>query len=81
MKRREYEVERQIKLTKDNIQYFENIEQQLAHITVDDIDEIRDELAEQGYMKARKQSKKKKNLKFSCNTIVLQMEIRCLSVK
>ena len=60
LKRREYEVERQIKLTKDNIQYFENIEQQLAHITVDDIDEIRDELAEQGYMKARKQSKKKK---------------------
>jgi len=60
LKTREHELHHQIELTKENINYFESIEQQLAHITVDDIDDIRDELAEQGYMKQRKQSKKTK---------------------
>ena len=55
MKTRAHELTRQIDLTKENITYFENIEQQLAHISVDDIDDIREELAEQGYMKQRKQ--------------------------
>ncbi len=58
----------QIKLTKENIDYFDNIEQQLKHITVDDIDDIRDELAEQGFMKQRKQSKKKKQSKIQLQT-------------
>ena len=66
----------QIKLTKENIDYFDNIEQQLKHITVDDIDDIRDELAEQGFMKQRKQSKKKNSLKFNFKRIILLMEIR-----
>ncbi|MDW3986931.1 NFACT family protein [Staphylococcus saprophyticus] len=60
LKTREHELHHQIDLTKENINYFESIEQQLAHISVNDIDDIRDELAEQGYMKQRKQSKKKK---------------------
>ncbi|MBU5904556.1 NFACT family protein, partial [Vibrio cholerae O1] len=47
-------------LTKDNIDYFSTIEQQLHHISVHDIDEIRDELAEQGFMKQRKNQTKKK---------------------
>ncbi|PTI43516.1 hypothetical protein BU062_03260 [Staphylococcus succinus] len=60
LKTRAHELHHQIDLTKENIAYFESIDQQLAHISVDDIDDIRDELAEQGYMKQRKQSKKKK---------------------
>ncbi|KYH14721.1 Rqc2 family fibronectin-binding protein [Staphylococcus kloosii] len=60
LKTRDHELDKQIALTKENINYFENIEQQLAHITVNEIDDIRDELAEQGFMKQRKQSKKKK---------------------
>src|SRR5699024_11543398 len=50
----------QINLTKENITDYENIEQQLAHISVDDIDDNREELAEQGHMKQRKQKNKKK---------------------
>ena len=68
MKTREHELTHQIKLTKENIDYFDNIEQQLKHITVDDIDDIRDELAEQGFMKQRKQSKKKKQSKIQLQT-------------
>ena len=60
MKTREHELKHQIQLTKENIAYFETIEQQLQHITVDEIDEIRDELAEQGFMKQRRQRHKKK---------------------
>ncbi|MGW7977462.1 fibronectin-binding domain-containing protein [Staphylococcus xylosus] len=60
LKTREHELQHQIKLTKENINYFESIEQQLTHISVDEIDDIRDELADQGFMKQRKQSKKKK---------------------
>ncbi|MBE6179337.1 MAG: fibronectin-binding domain-containing protein, partial [Staphylococcus xylosus] len=60
LKTREHELQHQIQLTKENIDYFESIEQQLAHISVDEIDDIRDELADQGFMKQRKQSKKKK---------------------
>ncbi|NQD97880.1 Rqc2 family fibronectin-binding protein [Staphylococcus xylosus] len=60
LKTREHELQHQIQLTKENINYFESIEQQLTHISVDEIDDIRDELADQGFMKQRKQSKKKK---------------------
>ncbi|SCT73949.1 fibrinogen binding protein [Staphylococcus xylosus] len=63
LKTREHELQHQIQLTKENIDYFESIEQQLAHISVDEIDDIRDELADQGFMKQRKQSKKKKKKK------------------
>ncbi|MGV3243757.1 Rqc2 family fibronectin-binding protein [Staphylococcus sp. 11261D007BR] len=63
MKTRERELEHQIQLTKENIRYFESIDQQLSHITVDEIDEIREELAEQGFIKQRKRSNKKKKQK------------------
>ena len=59
MKTREHELQRQIQLTKENIDYFTGIEQQLEHITVNEIDDIRDELADQGFMKQRKNVKKK----------------------
>ncbi|MBI5974554.1 Rqc2 family fibronectin-binding protein [Staphylococcus canis] len=70
MKTREHELKRQIKLTKENIQYFESIDQQLAHITVDEIDDIREELADQGFIKQRKQHKKKKQHKIQLQTYV-----------
>ncbi|WP_367120805.1 Rqc2 family fibronectin-binding protein [Staphylococcus capitis] len=68
LKTREHELEHQIQLTKENIDYFSNIEQQLEHITVDDIDDIRDELADQGFMKQRKNTKKKKNAQIQLQT-------------
>ncbi|PUZ34045.1 fibronectin-binding domain-containing protein [Staphylococcus arlettae] len=60
LKTREHELQHQMELTQENIAYFESIEQQLTHISVDEIDDIRDELAEQGFMKQRKQKKQKK---------------------
>ena len=41
-----------------------------SHITVDEIDDIRDELAEQGFMKQRKNIKKKKNDKIQLQTYI-----------
>ncbi len=63
LKTRERELTLQIQLTKDNINYFENIEQQLAHIQVQEIDDIREELVEQGYLKQKKLQRKKKQQK------------------
>lgn len=63
MKTREHELKHQISLTKENIDYFMRLEQQLQHITVDDIDDIREELEEQGFVKQRKKHKKKKKHK------------------
>lgn len=68
LKTREHELDHQIQLTKENIDYFSNIEQQLEHITVDDIDDIREELADQGFMKQRKNTKKKKNAQIQLQT-------------
>ena len=70
MKTRERELDHQIALTRDNIDYFANIEQQLEHITVDEIDDIRDELAEQGFMKQRKNTRKKKQDKIHLQTYI-----------
>ncbi len=63
LKTRERELTHQIQLTKDNINYFENIEQQLAHIHVQEIDDIREEIVEQGYLKQKKLQRKKKQQK------------------
>ena len=73
LKTREHELDHQIQLTKENIDYFSNIEQQLDHITVDDIDDIRDELADQGFMKQRKIIKRRKMLKSNYKLIVQVM--------
>ena len=63
MKTREHELQHQLQLTKENIDYFTSIEQQLEHITVNEIDDIRDELADQGFMKQRKMLRRRKMLK------------------
>ena len=70
MKTRERELDLQIALTRENIDYFANIEQQLEHITVNEIDDIRDELAELGFMKQRKNTKKKKQDKIHLQTYI-----------
>lgn len=68
LKTREIELEKQIKLTHSNILYFESLEQQLAHISVEDIDDIREELEDQGFVKKRKSKKKKKSNKITITT-------------
>ncbi|MCG7338691.1 NFACT family protein [Staphylococcus sp. ACRSN] len=70
LKTRAHELKHQIELTKENISYFESIDQQLSHITVNEIDDIRDELAEQGFMKQRKQNKKKKKQTIELQTYI-----------
>ena len=70
MKTREHELQHQLQLTKENIDYFTGIEQQLEHITVNEIDDIRDELADQGFMKQRKNVKKKKNAKIQLQSYI-----------
>ncbi|ENR2669962.1 NFACT family protein [Staphylococcus pseudintermedius] len=70
MKTRERELTHQITLTEENIAYFENIEQQLSHIQVHEIDDIREELAEKGFIKQKKQQKKKKQQKIQLQSYV-----------
>ncbi|HGH0720942.1 TPA: NFACT family protein [Staphylococcus pseudintermedius] len=70
MKTRERELTHQITLTEENIAYFENIEHQLSHIQVHEIDDIREELAEQGFIKQKKQQKKKKQQKIQLQSYV-----------
>ncbi|MGS3976612.1 NFACT family protein [Staphylococcus pseudintermedius] len=70
MKTRDRELTHQITLTEENIAYFENIEQQLSHIQVHEIDDIREELAEQGFIKQKKQQKKKKQQKIQLQSYV-----------
>ncbi|SDW59206.1 NFACT family protein [Paenibacillus sp. CF384] len=55
-------VAEQMQRTREEIQYLASLLQQLESASLSDIDEIRDELAEQGYMRAREKrgAKKKK---------------------
>ncbi|OKL37190.1 Rqc2 family fibronectin-binding protein [Domibacillus mangrovi] len=53
-------VQEQITKTNDEIHYFEALLQQLESASPRDIEEIREELAEEGYIKARHVKKKKK---------------------
>ncbi|MCP3739033.1 Rqc2 family fibronectin-binding protein [Rossellomorea sp. BNER] len=53
-------VHEQIEKAKDEIQYFEQLLQQLESALPKDIEEIREELEEEGYLRAKKTSKKKK---------------------
>lgn len=50
----------QKKKAEDEIQYFEMLSQQVQQAAPADIEEIREELAEQGYLKMRASKKKKK---------------------
>jgi len=56
-------VQEQLEKTKDEIAYFEMLSQQVQQAAPSDIEEIREELAEQGYLKLRHARKKKKQAK------------------
>lgn len=56
-------VQEQLEKTKEEITYFEMLAQQVQQAAPGDIEEIREELAEQGYLKLRHAKKKKKQLK------------------
>ena len=60
----------QIEKTEDDINYFETLMQQVQQAGISDIEEIREELAEQGFMKAQKSKKKKKPVKPSVEAYV-----------
>ena len=53
-------IEQQFEITKDDIAYFELLLQQVMQASPTDIEEIREELMEQGLLKARASKKKKK---------------------
>ncbi|MNO61229.1 hypothetical protein D3C76_518710 [compost metagenome] len=56
-------IDEQMALTRDEIHYLQGLLQQLSFATLSDIDEIREELIQQGYLRDRskKNKKKKKN--------------------
>ncbi|MDO7905259.1 NFACT RNA binding domain-containing protein [Paenibacillus sp. JX-17] len=56
-------IEEQLVKTHEEIRYLDNLLQQLAHASMNDIEEIREELIQQGYLRDRnkKAKKKKKN--------------------
>lgn len=56
-------IDEQLIKTHEEINYIENLLQQLSHASMNDIDEIREELVQQGYLRdrSRKTRKKKKN--------------------
>ncbi len=58
-------VKEQLKLTNDEIKYFENIENQIKLAAPADIQEIKLELQEQGYIKKKKSGKKQRKVKVS----------------
>lgn len=60
LKTRKAHAAEQIKATQDEIAYIETIQMQLDHISVDDIDDIRTELAEQNLIKKKHKSKQSK---------------------
>ncbi len=56
-------IEQQMTITKEDINYFELLQQQVMQASPTDIEEIREELTEQGFLKSRASKKKKKPLK------------------
>ncbi|WP_075617503.1 Rqc2 family fibronectin-binding protein [Paenisporosarcina indica] len=62
--------QQQLDKTKEDIDYLEMLQQQVMQASPQDIEEIREELAEQGWMKARILKKKKKVVKPSPENFV-----------
>jgi predicted ribosome quality control (RQC) complex YloA/Tae2 family protein len=56
-------IDQQLEKTHEEIRYMDNLLQQLAHASMNDIEEIREELVQQGYLRDRvKKGKKKKKI-------------------
>lgn len=66
----------QLQLAAEDIAYFEMIHQQVLQASPDDIAEIREELAELGYMKARRTKKHTKKKKPAPETFISSTGIR-----
>lgn len=56
-------INEQLEKNEEEIKYFENLFQQIENASQKDVEEIREELSEEGYIKARKTAKQKKPLK------------------
>jgi len=65
MKTRRKHLTKQVKLTKREINYLESVLTQLDNATTEDIDEIREELKQEGYLKRKSKDKKKSKKKAS----------------
>lgn len=63
-------VQQQIDKTKEDLSYFDMITQQVEQAAPADIEEIREELADQGYMKLKKSKRRKKPTKPQPETYV-----------
>jgi len=63
MKNRKKQLSRQIKLTKNEVYYLDSVLTQLEDATTEDIEEIRDELRQEGYGKKKQKNKSNKNKK------------------
>lgn len=59
LKTSKHVVEKEIEKTKEEISYFDQLLQQMDVAGVEDIEEIREELREEGYLKKQKKDKKK----------------------
>src|SRR5699024_514809 len=56
-------IEREIVKTKAEIKYFDQLLHQLDTANIDDVEEIREELREEGYLKKQRRNKRKKRKK------------------
>lgn len=65
MKKRKAHLTKQIKITNMEINYLESVLTQLDVVSLDDIEEIRDELRSEGYIKSKSKSKKRSKSKKS----------------
>lgn len=63
------------KKTKEEIAYFEMLAQQVQQASPGDIEEIREELAEQGYLKMRHAKKKKKNNRSQSRNVIYHQQV------
>ena len=63
---------RTVRKTKEEIAYFEMLAQQVQQAAPGDIEEIREELAEQGYLKLRHARKRKNKRSLSLNVMSRQ---------
>ncbi|CAD2076974.1 NFACT family protein [Phocicoccus pinnipedialis] len=79
MKNRKFEAEKQIKITEDDLEYFENLLHQMESITTsDEVEEIREELVEQGLIKFKKGRSKKKKSNVTLNEFKTSNGLRIL---
>lgn len=79
MKNRQNEAVKQIEIAKNDLEYFENLLHQMESITTsDEVEEIREELMEQGVIKFKKTNKKSKKTGVTLNEFKTSNGLRVL---